>query len=121
MVLPLPRSPALTELRAPASAELKALRDCGPFRPCVALGEAERELFTGRTAEMGRITSVIAGEANIVLLVGEAGVGKTSLLCAGLVPLWRSCAVLCTYIDAGAPGVPLPTTPPETAILVLDE
>ncbi|WP_165970642.1 tetratricopeptide repeat protein [Actinomadura sp. 6K520] len=50
--------------------------------------EADREMFHGRDQEAREVAE--AWKSNrLVILHGSAGVGKTSLLCAGVVPLLR--------------------------------
>ncbi|WP_165950314.1 tetratricopeptide repeat protein [Actinomadura sp. GC306] len=50
--------------------------------------EADREMFHGRNRETREVAE--AWKSNrLVILHGSAGVGKTSLLCAGVVPLLR--------------------------------
>lgn len=70
--------PALPERRLPPS----------PFRHLQWFGEEQAELFFGRGKEIrelyNRVTSAHA--APLLLLYGQSGVGKSSLLAAGLLP-----------------------------------
>ena len=58
-----------------------------PLRGLGAFSEAERDVFWGREAETGELARLVTGDGyRAGLLHGEPGVGKTSLLCAGLIP-----------------------------------
>ena len=55
----------------------------GSFLP---FDERGAEGFFGRADEIGRLVEAVTGEAHVVALTGVSGVGKTSLLRAGLGP-----------------------------------
>jgi hypothetical protein len=61
-----------------------------PLRGLDPFGEAERDVWTGRESERDDLTKmVIADGFRAGLLFGEPGVGKTSLVRAGLIPQLR--------------------------------
>ena len=63
----------------------------GPFRGLAPYGEGDAQLFFGRDAESARVRELLAdSEARVVLVSGEAGAGKTSLLHTVVVPAARS-------------------------------
>lgn len=63
----------------------------GPFRGLAPYGEGDAQLFFGRDAESARVRELLAdSEARAVLVSGEAGAGKTSLLHTVVVPAARS-------------------------------
>jgi HEAT repeat protein len=57
------------------------------FRGFVPYDEGAGESFHGRADEVARLERLLAGEARVVVLSGPSGVGKTSLLRAGLTPV----------------------------------
>lgn len=62
-----------------------------PYRGLVPFGPADRWAFFGRDAEIAELRDKLAalidrGEPRLCLVAGAAGLGKTSLLLAGLVP-----------------------------------
>ena len=57
----------------------------GPYRYLSPFTARERALFCGRQAEIDLLTQQL-GEGRLVVLYGEPGVGKTSLLAAGVIP-----------------------------------
>ncbi len=61
-----------------------------PFRPQQPYTEGERGLFFGRDREVQEIADRLLGDKPSAVLVGEVGVGKTSLVRAGLVPQLES-------------------------------
>ncbi len=64
----------------------------------------DRFKFTGRESEINRAVSLI-GSQQIVVLIGEPDVGKTSLLAAGIVPKLRQAGGLIVFIpDYENPG-----------------
>ena len=98
----------------------------GPFRGFVAFDEASADTFYGRETEVARLANLVLAEgARTVALAGEAGVGKTSLLRAGLIPAIQKRGGLAIYLadyhdlDAeilratGRLGVDLPAGAPD--------
>ena len=58
----------------------------GLFGAFVPFDERSAETFFGRTEESALLDQLLAGEARVVTFMGASGVGKTSLLRAGLTP-----------------------------------
>src|SRR3954462_3533642 len=58
----------------------------GLFGAFVPFDERSAETFFGRTDEIALLDQLLAGEARVVTYMGASGVGKTSLLRAGLTP-----------------------------------
>jgi hypothetical protein len=58
----------------------------GLFGAFVPFDERSAEIFFGRTEETALLDQLLAGEARVVTFMGASGVGKTSLLRAGLTP-----------------------------------
>jgi len=98
----------------------------GAFRGFVAFDEGGADTFYGREQEIARLTNLVLTEgARTVALSGEAGVGKTSLLRAGLVPAIQKRGGLAIYLGAyddldaeilratGRLGVDLPAGAPD--------
>ena len=57
----------------------------GPFRGFVPFDEAAADVFFGRSAETEALLERLDSEGNgVVAVTGESGVGKTSLVRAGL-------------------------------------
>jgi HEAT repeat protein len=98
---------------------------CDPFRPFRPLDTADGALFFGRTAEVAmlqaRLNAASPADASMVLLLGETGVGKTSLLRAGLIPALAAAGTTLAWVD----GVDLAhASPPDGAadgLLVVDD
>ena len=57
-----------------------------PFAGHRPYGEQEADLYFGRDAAVGELERRLCSGAKLVALVGPSGAGKTSLLCAGLLP-----------------------------------
>jgi HEAT repeat protein/DNA-binding MarR family transcriptional regulator len=75
----------------------------GAFRGFVAFDEAARESFFGREEETARLLQLVLAEGTrAVVLAGESGVGKTSLLRAGLVPAIQKRGGLAVYLGSCA-------------------
>src|SRR5262245_28943473 len=88
VVAPLPES---------GGAKLPALKGASSFGP------QDAELFArlGRTAELGRLRDwILDDQKPLVVLMGESGVGKTSLLRAGLAHALASDAIPVIYWEA---------------------
>jgi DNA-binding MarR family transcriptional regulator/HEAT repeat protein len=61
-----------------------------PLRGLDPFGEAERDVWHGREAERDELAKLVTGDGfRAGLLFGEPGVGKTSLVRAGLIPYLR--------------------------------
>jgi Cdc6-like AAA superfamily ATPase/HEAT repeat protein len=66
-----------------------------PLRGLDPFGEAERDVWHGREAERDDIMKLVTGDGfRAGLLYGEPGVGKTSLVRAGLIPSLRDHGVV---------------------------
>ncbi|RMH39093.1 MAG: NACHT domain-containing protein [Deltaproteobacteria bacterium] len=71
-----------------------------PLRGLAAFTESERDVFYGRDGERDELAKLITGDGfRAGLLYGEAGVGKTSLLRAGLIPHLRDHGVIVLPCD----------------------
>lgn len=97
-------------------------RDFGPFKPLTPFAETDRALFFGREREVEDLAKMLTGERSSALLFGESGVGKTSLVRAGLIPTLKSRGVACGLtdgekLDADA----VPSAAPGGALLVIDD
>ena len=80
---------------------LAGISSTGPFRGLVPYDEPNTPLFFGRTEELAELYSLIVQDTNhVAVLCGEAGVGKTSLLRAGLVPYLVQHQVAGIYLGA---------------------
>jgi hypothetical protein len=61
-------------------------RAINPYRGLVALEEQDADFFFGRESETGKIIDkIIAAPGRLIALVGNSGVGKSSLVQAGVV------------------------------------
>src|SRR4029078_11251864 len=61
-----------------------------PLRGLDPFGEAERDVWQGREVERDEIAKLVSADGfRAGLLFGEPGVGKTSLVRAGLIPYLR--------------------------------
>ncbi len=76
-------TPALAETYTPAENPYKGLR---------AFGESDAEHFFGRDALVDQLLSAVA-EQRLVAVVGPSGIGKSSVVTAGLVPALRKGAL----------------------------
>ncbi|HET6283672.1 MAG TPA: HEAT repeat domain-containing protein, partial [Polyangia bacterium] len=73
----------------------------GPFRGFVPFDEGSAETFYGRTEETAHLAQLVLTEANrVTALTGEPGVGKSSLLRAGLIPTLERRGIICVYLGA---------------------
>lgn len=59
-----------------------------PYKGLVPFEESDEEYFVGRTNEIGTLVTALYG-SSLTILFGESGVGKTSVLRAGLLPELR--------------------------------
>ena len=94
-----------------------------PLRGLDPFGEAERDVWHGRETERDELAKMVTADGfRAGLLFGEPGVGKTSLVRAGLIPHLRDhgiVALACEDLDAAgrelrrrAVGVRDPAAPP---------
>jgi hypothetical protein len=78
-----------------------------PFRALRAYGEQDAALFVGREEQSAQLAR-LAGTAPVVCVVGPSGVGKSSLLQAGVLPCLRSGSGQVVAVlrpsDASTPG-----------------
>src|SRR5690349_6531876 len=66
-----------------------------PLRGLDPFGEAERDVWLGREAERDELSRMVTADGfRAGLLFGEPGVGKTSLVRAGLIPSLRDHGVV---------------------------
>lgn len=74
-----------------------------PFRNLQSYGEEHAELFSGRADEIRYLYDWLAGpdRAQIMLVTGQSGAGKSSLLQAGLLPRLRAFSARFVVCDAG--------------------
>src|SRR5216684_3529692 len=73
----------------------------GPFRGFIPFDEAAVETFYGRREETARLAELVLAESNrVTALTGELGVGKTSLLRAGLMPALQKRGVVALYLGS---------------------
>jgi HEAT repeat protein len=73
----------------------------GPFRGLTSYDESSASLFFGRKEETAALYQLITKDAaRVTALCGEPGVGKTSLLRAGLFPLASQHGVACIYFGS---------------------
>ena len=73
----------------------------GPFRGLVPYDENSAALFFGRADEIAALDRLVCKEGDrVVALAGESGVGKTSLLRAGLLPALAKHDVTGVYLGA---------------------
>ncbi len=71
-----------------------------PIRGLSPFSEQERDVFYGRDAEWEALSQmVLASSYRVGLLHGETGVGKTSLLLAGIVPHLRDHGIIAVVPD----------------------
>ena len=56
------------------------------FRGFLPYDEGAGDSFHGRADEVARVLRLLSGEARVVVLAGPSGIGKTSLLRAGVAP-----------------------------------
>jgi TPR repeat protein len=79
-----------------------------PWPGLDAFSEALQKFFFGRTAETEELYRRIRGET-VTLLIGQSGLGKTSLLRAGLAPRLPAAALLPVFVRLDyAEGAPSP-------------
>jgi HEAT repeat protein/DNA-binding MarR family transcriptional regulator len=77
-----------------------ALPSPGPFRGLAPYDESSTALFFGRAEETATLLKLVTKDGDqITALTGEPGVGKTSLLCAGLIPALAKHEVAGVYLS----------------------
>src|SRR5580704_8547055 len=71
-----------------------------PLRGLDAFGEAERDVWQGRETERDELARMVSADGfRAGLLYGEPGVGKTSLIRAGLIPHLRDHGIVALACD----------------------
>ncbi|MGZ3405322.1 MAG: HEAT repeat domain-containing protein, partial [Polyangia bacterium] len=97
-------------------------RDFGPFKPLVPFAETDRALFFGRERETADLAELLAGDRASALLYGESGIGKTSMVRAGLVPLLKSRGTACGIMEGDRLDEDaVPASAPGGALLCIDD
>src|SRR5258708_3164425 len=97
-------------------------RDFGPFKPLVPFAEPDRALFFDPERHTTHRADLLAGDRASVLLYGESGIGKASLVRAGLVPLLKSRGTACGVLEgARLDEDAVPATAPGGALLCIDD
>ena len=86
-----------SSLFAPEMAEQLRLDSENPWPGLTAFTEGQQEFFYGRKEETGELFRCLKRE-RLTVLFGKSGLGKTSLLQAGLFPQLREAAFLPVYI-----------------------
>ena len=74
----------------------------GPFRGLVPFDESSTSLFFGRVEETRALRDLVTRDSRVTAMCGEAGVGKTSLIRAGLFPALSDRKVACIYLGSYA-------------------
>src|SRR5438477_8799788 len=75
------------------------MADGGPFRGLRPYDENARDAFFGRATEREALTQMVLGERyRMGLVTGMPGVGKTSLVRAGLIPQLSQRGALAVYL-----------------------
>ncbi len=87
----------LTAFAKAAGTDTSALADTytpaeNPYKGLRAFGESDAEHFFGRDALVGQLVAAVA-EQRLVAVVGPSGIGKSSVVKAGLVPALRKGAL----------------------------
>jgi hypothetical protein len=91
-----------------------------PYRGLAPFGEEHSELFFGRDDDVERVADALA-RWPVVAVAGPSGVGKSSLVRAGLVPRLRAQGARVEDVRV-LPGVPLQLPAPAAGqVLVLDQ
>ncbi|MEO3807039.1 trypsin-like peptidase domain-containing protein [Nonomuraea sp. B1E8] len=71
-----------------------------PYRGLRSFTSADEAVFVGREEETAQLEQMVADDA-AVLVVGPSGIGKSSLVEAGLVPRWRDGGGICITARPG--------------------
>ena len=101
------------ELLHPSRARLRGAGDENPYRGLRAFESAQRSLFFGRGLEVGTLIERLRVDP-VVIVAGDSGVGKSSLLRAGVIP-----AVLEGALGAGRTWEAITMTPGRRPLLSL--
>src|SRR5512138_1920900 len=72
----------------------------GPFRGLVPFDESSASLFFGRAEETRALLQLVTKDFRVTALCGQPGVGKTSLVRAGLLPALAERKVACIYLGS---------------------
>lgn len=72
--------------------------EASPYPGTRPFAEADARFFFGRAAPLDALVKLL-DTAEVALLVGAAGVGKTSLVCAGLLPARRAAMQRTLYLE----------------------
>ena len=74
--------------------------DSNPYPGLASFSAADRIYFSGRNEDLGALIANLENKSPLVLLLGASGIGKSSLVAAGLVPHYeRECRYSCHTID----------------------
>ncbi|QLY32275.1 serine protease [Nocardia huaxiensis] len=91
-----------------------------PYRGLEPFGENDSRLFYGRGADIERVLEALR-ERPVAAVVGRSGIGKSSLVMAGVAARSRADGVRVEYLSAESNWV-VPEVPPgEKALLVADQ
>lgn len=86
--------------------DVQRVDEQNPWPGLAAYRESDRDFFHGRDTESGALERLVL-EARLTLLFGLSGLGKTSLLMAGLFPRLRTAGCLPIYVRLDhSPGAP---------------
>ncbi|MFD0000367.1 trypsin-like peptidase domain-containing protein [Nocardia sp. NPDC127526] len=91
-----------------------------PYRGLEPFGENDSHLFYGRAAEAERVLEALR-DLSVVTIVGRSGIGKSSLVMAGVVPRLRADGVRIENLTADTGWVAPDLRPGEKALLVADQ
>lgn len=92
----------------PAAVTPRRLDDDNPWPGLDAFDEASRRYFNGRDEEIAELLRRVE-QSPLTVLFSQSGLGKTSLLRAGLLPCLRERHFLPVYVRLGfQPGAPAP-------------
>lgn len=94
-----------------------------PFRHLAPLTERDRARLGGRSRDLELIARAI-DPGHVLAVVGRSGIGKTSLLAAGLVPWLRAAGTPVEHLDARATTAwmaPPPSPPGAHHVVIVDQ
>nr|WP_238419654.1 trypsin-like peptidase domain-containing protein [Streptomyces taklimakanensis] len=72
-----------------------------PYRGLLPFTSADDAVFVGRETDTSQLREMVA-EDGFVLVIGPSGVGKSSLVEAGLVPRWRDTGAVAVTVRPGS-------------------